>query len=82
MRKFYKKMSICVMLNSDGIILSVIAGFLKNPDRTKVYTYTKNWDGEDSDVYIVALRNKSGEMIGYYEKHESRIHEGKRASRS
>lgn len=26
----------------------------------------------DKDVYMVALRNDSGDLIGYYEKHEYR----------
>ncbi len=65
----------CHNAHSVEIIRSVAAKFCENPDLNKVYTYTKNWDGENSDVYMVALRDKNGGMIGYYEKHESRIHE-------
>ncbi|MCD8104931.1 MAG: PAS domain-containing protein [Lachnospiraceae bacterium] len=65
----------CHNPRSKEIILSVYARFSDNPGLNKVYTYTKKRDGEDTDVYIVALRNESGSLIGYYEKHESRIHE-------
>ncbi|MCD8108279.1 MAG: PAS domain-containing protein [Oscillospiraceae bacterium] len=65
----------CHNEHSKAIILSVFNRFLADPTLSKVYTYTKNWNGEDSDVYIVALRNAQGNLLGYYEKHESRIHE-------
>ncbi|MCD7785110.1 MAG: PAS domain-containing protein [Oscillospiraceae bacterium] len=65
----------CHNSHSKEIILSVFNRFLADPTLNKVYTYTKNWDNEDTDVYIVALRNARGELIGYYEKHESRVHE-------
>ncbi|MCD8325314.1 MAG: PAS domain-containing protein [Lachnospiraceae bacterium] len=68
----------CHNPHSKEIILSVIDRFLADPALNKVYTYTKNRDGEDSDVYMVALRNEGGELIGYYEKFESRIHEAQR----
>ncbi len=64
--------------HSKEIILSVVDRFLADTSLTKIYTYTKNWDGQDSDVYMVALRDKDGKMIGYYEKHESRIHESEK----
>ncbi|MCD8395753.1 MAG: PAS domain-containing protein [Lachnospiraceae bacterium] len=65
----------CHNAHSREVILSVVDKLKASPDLNKVYTYTKNWDGEDSDVYMVALRNGNGAFIGYYEKHESRIHE-------
>ncbi len=65
----------CHNEHSKEIILSVFEKFLSEPDLNKVYTYTKNWGGEDSDVYIVALRDDTCNLIGYYEKHESRLHE-------
>ncbi|MCC8101110.1 MAG: PAS domain-containing protein [Clostridiales bacterium] len=68
----------CHNAHSKEIILSVVAKFMASPDLNKVYTYAKNWGGEDSDVYMVALRDGSGALIGYYEKHESRIHEAER----
>ncbi len=68
----------CHNAHSKEIILSVFKQFQENPALNKVYTYTKQKDGDDRDVYIVALRNKNGELIGYYEKHESRVHEVQR----
>ncbi len=65
----------CHNSHTREIIESVTEKFRTTPDLNKFYTYSKTWDGEDSDVYMVALRNKNGEFIGYYEKHESRIHE-------
>ncbi|MCC8131939.1 MAG: PAS domain-containing protein [Ruminococcus sp.] len=65
----------CHNEHSKSIILSVFEKFLNDPSLNKVYTYTKNWGGEDTDVYIVALRDSTGTLIGYYEKHESRLHE-------
>ena len=29
-------------------------------------------NGDSKDVYMIALRNDEGELIGYYEKHEYR----------
>ncbi|MCD7832741.1 MAG: PAS domain-containing protein [Lachnospiraceae bacterium] len=68
----------CHNAHSREIIQSVVEKFRDNADLDKVYTYAKNWGGEDSDVYMVALRNGKRELIGYYEKHESRIHEADR----
>ncbi len=36
----------------------------------KVYTFRN--EKENKDVYMIALRNDEGELIGYYEKHEYR----------
>ncbi|MCD7735425.1 MAG: PAS domain-containing protein [Lachnospiraceae bacterium] len=70
----------CHNAHSREIILSTVAKFSGDSKLNKVYTYTKSRAGEDSDVYIIALRNDTGELIGYYEKHESRIHEAERQS--
>jgi len=56
----------CHNEHSKEIILSVFEKFLNDPSLNKVYTYTKNWDNEDTDVYIVALRDATGNLIGYY----------------
>ena len=37
--------------------------------------YTSYNEKENKDVYMVALRNESGELIAYYEKHEYRNRE-------
>jgi PAS domain-containing protein len=37
--------------------------------------YTSRNDAENKDVYMVALRDDNGTLIGYYEKHEYRNRE-------
>ena len=37
--------------------------------------YTSHNPKENKDVYMVALRNDAGKLIGYYEKHEYRDRE-------
>lgn len=34
--------------------------------------YTFRNEKENKDVYMIALRDEEGELIGYYEKHEYR----------
>ncbi|MBO5313460.1 MAG: PAS domain-containing protein [Clostridia bacterium] len=48
----------------------VLEWFLESRENNIVYTYRN--DKENKDVYMVALRDEKGEMIGYYEKHEYR----------
>ena len=51
----------------------VLAWFAKSGENNTVYTFRN--DEENKDVYMVALRNEAGELIGYYEKHEYRSRE-------
>ena len=44
-------------------------------DRTHDLIYTSRNDKENKDVYMVALRDGDGNLIGYYEKHEYRDRE-------
>lgn len=44
-------------------------------DRTHNLIYTFRNDRENKDVYMVALRDRGGALIGYYEKHEYRDRE-------
>ena len=44
-------------------------------DRTHNLIYTFRNDSENKDVYMVALRDGDGNLIGYYEKHEYRDRE-------
>ncbi len=48
----------------------VVEWFSRSRDNNVVYT-SRN-DRENKDVYMVALRDGDGELIGYYEKHEYR----------
>lgn len=41
-------------------------------DASHNLVYTSHNEKENKDVYMVALRNDAGTLIGYYEKHEYR----------
>ena len=54
-------------------ISDVLDWFILSNDNNIVYTFRN--DKENKDVYMVALRNEKGALIGYYEKHEYRDRE-------
>ena len=54
-------------------IEKVLARFKESKDNNIIYTYRN--DEENKDVYMVALRDDDGTLIGYYEKHEFRNQE-------
>ncbi len=58
---------------SREMIAKVLDWFGKSRDNNIVYTSYN--EKENKDVYMVALRNESGELIAYYEKHEYRNRE-------
>ena len=63
----------CHNEKSREMINKVLDWFKKSTDNNLVYTfYNQN---ENKDVYMVALRNDSGDLIGYYEKPEYRNRE-------
>ncbi len=64
----------CHNEKSVEIINRVLGWFKESTDNNRVYTYFN--EKENKDVYMVALRDESGELIGYYEKHEYRTREG------
>ena len=51
----------------------VLDWFRKSEHNNIVYTYYS--EKENKDVYMVALRDDDGVLIGYYEKHEYRNRE-------
>ncbi len=51
----------------------VLAWFGESTENNIVYTFRN--DQENKDVYMVALRDAEGKLIGYYEKHEYRNRE-------
>lgn len=51
----------------------VLDWFAKSKDNNVVYTFRN--DKENKDVYMIALRDGDGILIGYYEKHEYRNRE-------
>ena len=60
----------CHNEKSGDLIRKVIAWFGESRDHNIIYTFHNK--KENRDVYMVALRDESGDLIGYYEKHEYR----------
>lgn len=60
----------CHNEKSNEMIEKTVEWFKKSTDNNIVYTYRNT--KENKDVYMVALRDDSGTLIGYYEKHEYR----------
>lgn len=54
-------------------IKQVVDWFSKSTDNNRVYTFYNA--KENKDVYMIALRDDSGKLVGYYEKHEYRNRE-------
>lgn len=66
----------CHNERSRAIIKDIVNRFLADDTLNRVFTFHSIKHG-DNDVYMIALRDENGKLIGYYEKHESRIHEQK-----
>ena len=60
----------CHNADSNEKIDRVVDWFKKSKENNTVYISHK--DKDNRDVYMVALRDSGGELIGYYEKHEYR----------
>ena len=60
----------CHTPQSNEIIRRVAAWFAESRDHNLIYTFHN--EKESKDVYMVALRDDAGQLIGYYEKHEYR----------
>jgi DUF438 domain-containing protein len=60
----------CHNERSVKLINNVVDWFAKSQSNNIVYTFHN--EKENKDVYIVALRDDDGSLIGYYEKHEYR----------
>ena len=63
----------CHNERSREMIIRIVDWFGRSGDNDLVYTSYN--EKENKDVYMVALRNGEGELIGYYEKHEYRDRE-------
>ncbi len=51
-------------------IKKILAWFEKAPENNSVHTFYNS--KENKDVYMIALRDDAGNLIGYYEKHAYR----------
>lgn len=60
----------CHNAKSCEMIEKVTAWFAESPVNNMIYTFYN--EKQNKDVYMVALRDADGELIGYYEKHEFR----------
>lgn len=63
----------CHNSRSINLIEKTLMWFRENKENNIVYTSYN--EKENKDVYMVALRDESGDLIGYYEKHEIRSRE-------
>lgn len=68
-----KSIKDCHPKKANDLIEKVVEWFRENEDNNIIYTFRN--DEENKDVYMVALRDDEGELIGYYEKHEYRNRE-------
>ena len=60
----------CHTGKSNEIIRNVVDWFAADKNHNMVHTFYNN--RQNKDVYMVALRDDDGGLIGYYEKHEYR----------
>ena len=65
-----KSLLACHNEKSREMIEKVVGWF--RADAAHNLVYTSHNEKENKDVYMVALRDDAGELIGYYEKHEYR----------
>lgn len=65
-----KSLMDCHNPQSVEMIRKVVVWFAQSRENNIVYTYYN--EKENKDVYMIALRDEDGTLIGYYEKHEYR----------
>lgn len=63
----------CHTERANELIKKVVAWFSESADHNRIYTFYN--EKENKDVYMVALRDETQQLIGYYEKHEYRNRE-------
>lgn len=68
-----KSLLACHPPQANEMIEKVVAWFGADKSHNLIYTYRNV--KENKDVYMVALRDGDGTLIGYYEKHEYRTPE-------
>lgn len=68
-----RDLRLCHDAEGNKRIDKVLAWFGQSVENNIVYTFRN--DEENKDVYMVALRDSQGQLIGYYEKHEYRERE-------
>ena len=68
-----KSIKNCHNADSNAKIDRVVAWFKESNNNNIIFTLHD--DKENKDIYMVALRDENGKLIGYYEKHENRTPE-------
>ena len=63
----------CHSPHANEMIKKVVVWFGESREHNLIYTHHNG--KENKDVYMVALRDEAGKLIGYYEKHEYRDRE-------
>ena len=63
-----KSLMDCHNASSQKLIQQIVDWFDKSPENNEVHTYYNPRDKKE--VYMVALRDDAGKLIGYFEKHE------------
>ncbi len=65
-----KSILVCHSPQSGELIQKAVLWFAESKEHNLIYTFHN--EKENKDVYMVALRDEDGTLIGYYEKHEYR----------
>lgn len=65
-----RSLKACHNAKSNEMIDRVLAWFGERRENNIIFTYRN--EKENKDVYMVALRDGDGNLLGYYEKHEYR----------
>ena len=65
-----KSLMNCHNPKSKEMIEKVIAWFGESKEHNRIHTFYN--EKQAKDVYMIALRDEAGTLIGYYEKHEYR----------
>lgn len=65
-----KSLLLCHTPEAREMICKVLDWFTVSMDHNSIYEFRN--EEENKDVYMVALRDDEGNLIGYYEKHEYR----------
>ena len=60
----------CHNEHAQAVIKRIVAWFAEDTANNMIYTFRN--EKSNKDVYMVALRDEEGKLIGYYEKHEMR----------
>lgn len=60
----------CHPPQAQAAVKKVVDWFAQKPENNRIHTFFSRKNCKD--IYMVALRDESGALIGYYEKHERR----------